>query len=406
MKFNKSIIAAALFMGAAGLASASTVYMTGSTALRGQTFTALSTAGTVFTAAPTTTLFNGGGSSANFMAFSGTAADGSGALTVQCHWSGSEAGIKDLATGGSSTFIDPSLLDGTDHGAAVPGTLTTQPVDVAMADNAQKFSRNKLPLLNTNTQVGVISFVWVRNDGLWTGTNANTLTPTNNVSSAQIIQALTGGVPRSVFDGDTNHTADYVYVSGRDSLSGTRVNAFGDSGYGILTPPNQVEVDSASANGDMKSDTDINGTAGVFFGDIGFSSGGTLAGTFSKSTKLGIDNANGGGAAIGYSVISYLSRGDANTATTGANKGVELSYNGVRQSRNAIIEGNYTLWGNAYVFQRQTPVASAQAQWLYRSLGPLGGISGAIGAPASGSAVKLTDMNCTRGGPNSIPAHN
>jgi hypothetical protein len=302
-------------------------------------------------------------------------------LTVKCHWSGSEAGVKDVALAQTGTFIADSALNGSENGSAEPANTETATVDLGMADNAQGFSRTKTPVVTTNAQVGVITFTWVRNPGLWSGTN---------VSSSAIKQALAGFAPRSVFDGNAADINDYVYVSGRDFSSGTRVNAFGDSGFGILTPPNQVEINKTT--GDLQSDIDFNGTPGVFFGDIGFSSGGTLAGTMGTST-VGKSDANALGGTGGYSVVAYLSRGDANTAITAG--GVECTYNGVSFSRSGIIEGNFSFWGYEYILQRNGVGAQAQAAYTHLKTG----IPTAAGH-TSASLIPLGDMDCQRSGPN------
>ena len=377
MKINRTILAAALGLSIAGASQAGTVYLTGSTAARSTVQLALQTAGIVFNAAPTFTAYE----SDNYMAFVGNDLHGN-PLTVECHWSGSEAGIKDIALGQNGTFLAVADFNGVDNGATEPPSPTvTAQVDLGMGDNAQGFSRNKTPLITTNAQVGIITFAWVRNPGLWTGTN---------VSSSQIIQALSGFAPRSVFDGNAADVNDFVYVSGRDAFSGTRVNTFGDSGYGILTPPMQIEVDKTTGN--LQSDTDLNGNAGVFFGDIGFSSGGTLAGTLGVST-VGKSDAQANGGTGGYSVIAYLSRGDATTAI--GNGAVECTYNGVSFSRSGIIEGNYSFWGYEFIFQRNG--ASAQAQAAYT------GLKTGIGSVAGHTSLKFIpsgDMDCQRSGPN------
>jgi len=153
MKLNRTILAGALSVGVATLAQAGTIYMTGSTAMRGIVYATMLAPGAVFTAAPTTTLFEGGGSGANYMAFSGTLVGGSGTTIIQCHWSGSEGGIKDVATGASEQFMDPSLMDGTDHGTNSPSLFVSSSADLAMADNAQAFSRTKTPTLTTGAEV-------------------------------------------------------------------------------------------------------------------------------------------------------------------------------------------------------------------------------------------------------------
>src|SRR5262245_23302951 len=98
MKMTKIILAGALGLGFLSNLDAATVYMTGSTAMRGIVYTALNTAAAVFDAAPTFAGRDGSAANGcNFMTFSGNI---SGApITVKCHWSGSEAGIKDVVTG-------------------------------------------------------------------------------------------------------------------------------------------------------------------------------------------------------------------------------------------------------------------------------------------------------------------
>ena len=377
MKINRTILAAALGLSVVGASQAGNVYITGSTAARSSVDAALATPGVVFDAAPQVTAYE----TDNYLAFVGNDLSHN-PLTVLCHWSGSEAGIKDVALAQNGTFLASGDFNGVDNGATEPPSPTvTAAVDLGMADNAQSFSRTKTPVVTVNAQVGVIAFAWVRNPGLWTGTN---------VSSSAIKQALAGFAPRSVFDGNPADVNDYVYVSGRDFSSGTRVNTFGDSGFGILTPPQQVEINKTT--GDLQSDTDINGTTGVFFGDIGFTSGGTLAGTLGTST-VGKSDANANGGTGGYSVIGYLSRNDANTAITAGAK--ECTYNGVSFSRNGIIEGNYSFWGYEYIFQRNG--AGAQAQAVYNELKP--GIASAAGH-TSGNFIPLGDMDCQRSGPN------
>lgn len=382
MKLREIILASALVVGTVSLCEAGTIYLTGSTAMRGSIYTTFRTAGSVFTAVPTTTTYDhsvaAGAAGANYMVFSGTLVGGSGTTVIKCHWSGSEGGFKDVVTGATELFVDDSIVDGADH-TAVPGTTIAHNVDLAMADNAQAFSRNKSPALTTGTNVAVITFTWVRNPGLWTG---------GNVTDAMIRQALVGFCKRAVFSGNPSDTNDYVYVSGRDNQSGTRVNAFGNSGFGIFSLPNQIEMDSS---GNM---LDLEPPNGTYAGDFGFSSGGTLAGTLGANTTAKPDLFNGGS---GYSVIAYLSRGDANTAI--ANGAVELTYDGVAQNSANVKEGTFTFWGNEYIYQRNG--VSSEAQSAYNRL--------AVSIPndVNGTtAIKFSDMHTTRTGPTTDPTHN
>lgn len=383
MKLNKSLLTVALGLSLTGLSHAGDVFMSGSTAMRSVVYSALTNAGTVFTTAPTTTLFNGGGGGANYMAFQGTLVGGSGTTTIYCHWSGSEAGILDVCSNTvvTETFIDSSLLDGTDHGSAVPGTFQSQPVNLAMGDNDQTYSRTRKPVLTKKSEVGIITFEWVRNPGLWTGTN---------VTDSQIRQAFRGFCPRAAFSGNAADVNDYVYVSGRNNQSGTRVNAFGTSGYGIFTPVNQIEMDASGVMQLLPS--------GDYAGDDGFESGGTLAGTMGSDTTTKVDSWNG---VTGYSVISYMGISDATKAIGLGAK--PLSLNGVPFSSQAVIEGKYNFWGNEFIYEANNVAAGSEADKAFTSLAATTGINAFCDGV---KAIKLTDMHCTRTGPTADPAHN
>jgi hypothetical protein len=379
MKLKQIILASAFMLGAVSLCEAGTIYLTGSTAMRSSIYTTIRTAGSVFTAVPTTTTYEGSSASgANYMVFSGTLVGGSGTTVIKCHWSGSEGGIKDVVTGGSQQFVDDSIVDGANHTTA-PGTTVGHNVDLAMADSSQAFSRNKTPALTTGQAVAVITFTWVRNPGLWAG---------SNLTDSMIRQALGGFCKRAVFSGNLSDTNDYVYVSGRDNLSGTRVNQFGESGFGIFTIPNQIEMDSS---GNM---LDLEPPNGTYAGDFGFSSGGTLAGTLGANTTAKSDLFNGGS---GYSVIAFLSRGDANTAI--ANGAIELTANGVAQTSANVKEGTYTYWGNEWIYQKNGASAEAQSVYARMALSIPNDVNGT-------TAIKLTDMHATRTGPTTDPTHN
>jgi hypothetical protein len=390
MKLNKSILAVTLGLSLASLCNAGNVYFTGSTAMRATVYAALINPGTVFQSAPTTTLYQGGstgnnaGNGASYMAFSGTLVGGAGTTIVYCHWSGSEAGILDVCSNTvvTETFLDPSLLDGADHGTNVPSLTVSAAVNLAMADNDQPFSRTKKPTLTKKSEVGIITFEWVRNPGLWTGTN---------VTDSQIRQAFSGFCPLAVFSGNAADTNNFVYVSGRDNQSGTRVNAYGTSGFGIFTIPKQIEMNSSGVMQDLTG-------SGTYAGDYGFSSGGTLAKTMGANTTAASDLWNG---VTGYSVIAYLGVGDANTAITAG--AVALNIDGVPFSPAAVKEGTYNFWGNEFIFAANNVAVGSEADKTFGFLAATTGINTFCDGT---KAIKLTDMHCTRNGPTSDPAHN
>jgi hypothetical protein len=400
MKLNKSILAAVLSLGVVSLASAvttNTVYMTGSTAFRGNVYSAIIAPGVVFTAAPQYTVFQGGSNATNalnggnYMAFVGTQQGTGTPLILQCHWSGSEAGVLDLASNSvvTESFMDPSLIDGTDHGTNVPSATVSHNVDLAMADAAQKYSRTTKPTIATNAEVGIVTFTWVRNPGWWTG---------SNVTDSEIRQALLGYAPLAVFSGNAADTGSYVYVTGRDYSSGTRVNAFGDTGFGILGSPNQIEMTSA---GVMTTNVPFQGGPAVYMGDFGFSSGGTEAASLGAVTTNAVDQVYGG---TGFSVIGYLGRSDANTATNDG--AIELTYDGVPFSTNNIIEGTYPFWGNEYILAANADASSTVVQTIFLNLKNTStGINHFLD-DSSGKGIKLTSMHTVRNGPVSDPVHN
>ncbi len=333
---NKSIVAAVLGLSVADVSHAGVIYLTGSTAARSTVYAALAAPGAVFQGTPTITTYAGSSASGStYMAFVGTLVGGSGSTTIDCDWSGSEAGIKDVADAQSESFLNPATLNGANNGAANPTDVVSETVNMAMADNAQAYSRTTTPAVGTQTEVGIVTFEFVRNPGLWTGTN---------VTDAQVQQALGGFAPRALFDGNSAHTGDFVYVEGRNNQSGTRVNAFGDSGFGILNPPQQIEINSSGVMQDLTG-------GGVYSGDFGASSGGSLAATMGANTTAQTDQVNGG--TPGFSVIAYLGLSDAATAITDG--GTALSFNGIPFSAAAVEQGQYSFWGNEYCDLQASP---------------------------------------------------
>lgn len=403
MKINKSILAAALGLSAVGLANAGTVYMTGSTACRGTVYSALIAPGVVFTAAPEYTAYDGGttgnnaGNGANYMYFHGTAQNGGGDLVVSCHWSGSEAGILDVASNTvvTETFIDPAIVvpGGSDNGTNQPTTISAA-VNLGMGDNNQAASRTKLPTISAKTQVAVVTFKWIRNNGVWTG---------SNVTSEQIRTALLGGAKRALFTGNAADVNDYVYVSGRDNLSGTRVNTFADSGFGIFTAPSQIMMDSAGNMLPLSYTTNVDLSITTnYAGDFGFTSGGTLSKTLNASTAAPAADLVAGNV-NGYSVISYLSKGDADNAIGAGHNGAELTYNGVAFSPTNIIEGAYTFWGNEYIYKANNVANGTDAAKTYTAL------AAATGIPAycdGVKAIKPSAMHAKRINATSDVTHN
>jgi hypothetical protein len=388
MKINKAILAAVLGLGVVSAAQAADVFLTGSTAMRSTVFNAMTTPGVIFNSAGSTfTGYGGNGASDTFMGFTGVLKGGSGTVNVLCDWSGSEAGIKDVVNTltTTETFIADGALNGLDNTGSPTGTAAqAAAVNVCMADNDQPFSRTTSPHLTQGAKVGVVTFKWLRNQGVWTG---------NNVTDSQIQQALSGGAPVEVFnDADTNSAdSSFVYVAGRDTASGTRVNALGDSGYGILTSVGQVELTSGALSS---------------VGNTGQGSGGTLAKSITYNTATTADPING---TTGFTVIAYLGASDAATALAGTGGGVaatELTYDGVPFSASNIQNGTYTFWGYEFCFAANNVSASSNpsAQLVFNNISSVS--SGVDTIFDYLTAIPLDTMQCSRSGPLGQPAHN
>jgi hypothetical protein len=385
MKIKTLVITGALSLGLVNLASAvDYVYVTGSTAMRGIVYHTFFDGNNVFDAAPSFVGFQGSSASGcNFMVFSNTIA--STPTIVKCHWSGSEAGIADVSSAAQESFLaDTVVLDGSFSTGTPSGSqLITNGVDLAFADNTLLFSQNPG---STAVQafVGVIPFTFVR------GTNSlPAAAAVNNITDQQFRALIKGGQKLALLTGNVTDTANYAYISGRDSLSGTRANTYGITGFGIKASPQQIELDNT---GNM---INLDG-AGSYSGDYGFSSGGTLAGTLGKDTANSADQVHTG--RTGFVTIAYLGRSDANTAIGVG--GVELTYNGVSYSSNNIVEGKYALWGNEQVLKRAGVSTPGATVWTK--------LSSATGVPAKCDGVTAfssVQMHAQRTGPTTDPSH-
>ncbi len=380
MNTKSIVLAGAIGLSVVNLASAvNYVYMTGSTAARTQVYNTLNDPGVVFDAAPTIVAQgNATASKCTYMNFSGNI--GGVATTVKCDWSGSEAGIADLAGSGTESFLDDSAVSS----STSTGPFISSPVDIAMADNAVAYSRNPHAAV-TGAFVGVIPFKWVKEKG--------SLADITNVSEGALRVILTGGQPAALLTGSAADT-NWVYVTGRDHFSGTRVNAFGDTGFGIFTSPSQLQVNSTGAMIDQVPPT------GTYLGDYGYSSGGSVATQMGYDLSQGTSQDLNTGSGLHFSVIAYLGYSDAATAVS--NGGTELTYNGVAESTAAIQQGQYQFWGNEYIYRKNT--VSSQATTVYSLLSP---VATGINHHADGLAlIDQTTMQSARTGPTADVIHN
>jgi hypothetical protein len=311
-----------------------------------------------------------------------------GYLILKTHWSGSEGGIADL-NGTQETFLQDvgtgGVLFGDQHGTTPAGGQLTAPttVQVAMADNSVIFSRTPAADVVGN-KLGIITFKYVLEKG--------SVASITDVKDTQFRASLKfGGANLSLWTGnDADHTK-YVYITGRDNSSGTRVNNFGWSQFGIFNGPQQIEV---NANGTMHDNTG----GGVYIGDYGYSSGGSVAAQMGFNIAGQADLVHAG--AGQYSVIGYLGNDDAVTAVN-VNGATLLTYNGQAFSQANIENGLYTAWGYEYVYEGSADSGTGDAPDQV-----LNAITSELGALATtDSYIQNSAMNVTRVGPTTDPIH-
>ena len=399
MNIIKTSLTAALALSAATLAHAdATLHITGSTAFRGATMTAIQNILTGVKAA----YYNGDGSSslngANLAIIQGTHAT-FGVVTVKCIWTGSGAGIQvvdqDIPL---STWMANANLPGSGTAAvASPSYDSAVTADVAMADNLQISTpfTSKVLVEPNDQPVGVIVFEWVSN----VGTSA--VFGSNTNATKQLTQALlTGGMPLSMWTGNSADTNKGVYAIGRNADSGTRIITFAESGFGITTRPTQWYPTNFDGSGniaqfDKYPAETVLGTP-YSAGQSGYDSGGKVATQMKKACVAG--GATGALAHFGPGYfMSYLGRNDANGVVTAG--GLRFTWEGFVDTDTNVKEGRYTFWSYERMYYRDTlagtelSLAGAIADRIYN-----------FDAPASG--LKVTDLNVNRSGDGDLVVHN
>jgi hypothetical protein len=403
MKINRNILLAALGLASVVSASAAApqevVYVTGSTAARGAFYNTVANGTTgIFTAAPAIIAYGSTAataSKATFMEFYGTDAHTGQTLLITTDWSGSEAGIQDVSGTGTEGFnVDDSTAFGAAGSVTTPGTqpATVQhTVDIAQADNAKNFSKEPSTTAASAYDNLAIPFVFVR-------TTANSapfaadLPSFNNITTDSFQNLANGGDQLPLFTGNNADAGFFAYLAGRDDNSGTRVNTFGITGFGITSLPNQIELSS----GQLVAINDPT-LPSPYYTTEGQSSGGTLAKSLGDTSATADLIQDPTGATVGLIAVAYLGLSDAGTATAAPYNAVQLSYNGVAYSTTAVEEGTYTFWGREYTFLRNAP--SAPATWVN------GKVIASLKNNTSGFEISQSLLHVTRSGPTTPPTY-
>jgi len=233
------------------------------------------------------------------------------AYIIRTFWSGSVNGITPVVAGTQlDQFIDTSVL-GTSGGE----NIVSPTLAPASANTVQQVGFSDIFASTVNEtpadvedEVGVITFKWYANKG---STGITNITP-------GLVRFIYGSSEAllSQFTGNPSDNGISVFPLGRNNSSGTRGTAMAESGYGNVVAVDQY---TATASGGVV-------TALTPSGNDGSSSG--------SGVKNALNATYGGGVLIGYVGASDF-----------AVDGVELTWNGVAYSAQAIQEGEYSFWG-------------------------------------------------------------
>ncbi len=357
MKITKTMGAAALGLGLAVAAQAQNpIYITGSTAFRGQIFQALQTELGL-------TVQQGGTSGKNSFTFTGTITDAkslgfpaaatlpaNNPVTVYASFSGSAEGVQTILNNVVNNYLNV--------GTSSAGSFTHAGADFAFSDVAQnstpypttKFAT--LPEIQTaadaarhngipGTGVGVAPFTYAVNpDGATAGIN--------NITTRNFQNLFYNGYADLSYFVNTAPDATFVVAVGRYNLSGTRITAILDDDYSIINKdtldqyalsPNGTSTPGLN-NGDSATPT---GNQWVEVSDSGYFSGGNVGAALANSA--------GAGPAIGY-----IAWADAQSkfGTTGA---VPIKWNGQNPGSlgawniTGLENGSYTFWSYERLYE-------------------------------------------------------
>ena len=406
MKLNQSITAALIALGIISSASAANViYITGSTAFRSSMYNAISTgasAGGVFDTTPDVCGYaNSNKSKSSWVLAHGNI--GGVETYISAAWSGSEAGIANVAGITSQTINDGAPLAGVPQvflkpditvnpansgSPALPNSTqleaTAHAADLTMADTSQAVSLTS-PTANGGANkltdygiIGIVPFTWYKGvvnsqDAAW-----SRLT---NLQSYQAAALLGGGhvtadLLNSGAVGGINDYDHNVYLIGRNKGSGTRVNQLLAAGYPVNTPVSQYAVASTVGVNPSTGQYGLYYVGGAYsltaVNDNGYESGGDVAKALNLAAQ-GYTDAN----SAPILTVGFMSTSDAGTVSgpvTGAFTGAMtnwLTYNGVMESDGAIENGSYLPWGHEHIMGKHTPdntAATALVPKLFTSV--------------------------------------
>ncbi len=386
MKLKVSLLAGLAALGFASSASAQTVInITGATAFRAAAHNSI-----IAMLGGASTEYGYVGSSigsANHAVFKGMI--GGQPHVIRTSFSGSGAGIRDVAQGNAIVFLKSDLASpdisttGAQIATAIADATTAGKTENAVprfsfSDVDQAITEYPTPVLN-GEPVGVVPFIFVANVGAPAGF-------TNMSDQLHEAQWSTGQLPLSMYTGNPADTK-LVLNLGRASTSGTRMTILSETQYGPFRSVVQWGgPDDATNVGGAEGGGTVNTLAKVNNGGYGSNSyvRQNLART---SANVTVDGQTGQDVVL----VSYLTLSDANAITQPSIGARALTYNGVEFSVDNVKNGSYTLWGYQMFYGPLSPTAAETTFFNgFRNEIP--------NALTDTTGIKIPEMNVTRSG--------
>lgn len=364
MKALKGIAAgllALLLVGIAAAQTATTIRITGSTAFRSATVTAIQN---ILQPGFTYGYVGSSATGANQSTFVGTTKTGSIPVIIKCSWGGSTGGQQTLAQQSPVVTTNNPYISETSPLTTTGASLTTSTAtfdspanaDIAMADSFQSSTQFYGTGYNTlvGTKVGIVTFVWTKGKHSDPAVQAS-LDKMTNMTPLLARAVLSGGAPLSMFTGDPADASITVYAIGRDEDSGTRLVSYAESNFGVFNSPVQYQPTVSSGAITAIAPYPQNTILGLTYpaGHSGYNSGGTMAGVLNTPIAASARDAFGGK----FVLVSYFGVPDANNVNSGQNN---LAWNGTPYSVANTQEGKYTFWSYELLTYRSTLTGNAK----------------------------------------------
>lgn len=285
-------------------------------------------------------------SGANFAIFKGTVPGISGVTTVRTSWSGSAAGVRDVAQANTINFLRPDTpVSSAGTANADQNNVEGAVARIAMSDVFQSSTIFTSPALQ-NANVAVVPFIMMANEGAPAGLT--------NVTDQQFDAVFgTSSLPLSLFTGNQADANTRVYGTGRDNGSGTRITVLAETQFGIFR---NVQQWRPTISGGAITELQYWPTTGAGAdpnqpGNGGFSSGSFVRDALgATSTGVTIKDETGATVASGQNVVVISYPGTSDAAAAEALGAKRLTYNGVAYSEDAVRTGQYTLWGYQHLY--------------------------------------------------------